>query len=42
MLFVVEFYFDATTEARIRDAWKAIDEIENEESNVYGKYLERR
>ena len=38
MPFVVELYFDATTEARIRDAWKALDEAGISDSMPKGGY----
>ena len=38
MPFVVELYFDATTEAQIRDAWKAIDEAGISDSMPKGGY----
>lgn len=38
MPFVVELYFDALAEARIRDAWKAIDEAGISDSMPKGGY----
>ena len=38
MPFVVELYFDPSTEARIRDAWKAIDEAGISDSMLKGGY----
>jgi len=38
MPFVVELYFDPSTEARIRDAWEAIDEAEISDSMPKGGY----
>ena len=38
MPFVVELYFDPSTEARIRDAWRAIDEAGISDSMPKGGY----
>ncbi len=38
MPFVVELYFDPSTEERVRDAWKAIDEAGISDSMLKGGY----